>query len=38
MKVRSLSLICDYLIYQRLLECLPCCYQDSLRKHYQDML
>ena len=38
MKVRSLSLTCDYLIDKRMIECLPCCYQGSLRKHYQDML
>ena len=35
MKVRSLSLTCDYLIDKMMMECLPCCYHGALRKEYQ---
>ena len=35
MKVRSLSLTCEYLIDERKLRCLPCCYQGELRTEYQ---
>ena len=38
MKVRSLSLTCDYLIENRMFDCLLCCYQGELRTKYQHML
>lgn len=38
MKVRILSLTCEYLIENRIIDCLPCCYQGELHTEYQYML